>query len=340
MVAGYSTLAYRPDIQGLRAIAILLVILAHAEVSAFSGGFVGVDIFFVLSGYLITGCLVYEYATSGSLVLKNFYARRLKRLLPALLVMLISTVLLTPVLLSKHEALAQGSSVMYAVTWTSNLFFALSTMDYFNDLQTHDLFLHTWSLGVEEQFYLIWPVLLLLTFTLAARKVRRSEDHAPLFLMLGALFVIGIGLEWFLSIIRPMWAFYLMPSRIWQFALGACVFVWLHGIGDRGKNAPLIRVLATTSGWFGAIGLALIIGSAILLHRNLTYPGFWASLPSLGAALVIAAGQQSELKGVSRVLAHPALVWIGNRSYSWYLWHWPVLVLGFAMGVARPFVKL
>lgn len=137
------TFPYRRDIQSLRAIAIMLVVSAHAGIPAFSGGFVGLDLFFVLSGYLITGLLVREYESNGTIRLAGFFARRLKRLLPALFMMLSLIVLIAPVLLSSHEAREQSASVIYAVTWTSNLFFAFSNLDYFSGLQARDLFLHT-----------------------------------------------------------------------------------------------------------------------------------------------------------------------------------------------------
>lgn len=327
-------LPYRPEIQGLRAIAILLVVLAHANISVFSGGFVGVDVFFVLSGYLITGLLIHEYASCGIIRLAEFFARRLKRLLPALLVMLILVVIISSRLLSNHEAMEQNASAIYAATWTSNLFFAFSTLDYFAELKTRDFFLHTWSLGVEEQFYMAWPLLLLLLFTLLNRLYPGYSRHRTwLLLILGLFFLGSFYLSWYWTAIQPMWSFYLMPSRIWQFSLGAGVFVWSHNRGQYIEvNNPkgLWRLCSVR---FELIGLILIVGSAILLHPNVTYPGFLALLPSLGTALVIAAGHQVTAQGSGCLIGHPALVWIGNRSYSWYLWHWPVLMLGFSYGM-------
>jgi peptidoglycan/LPS O-acetylase OafA/YrhL len=340
-MANSATLSYRPDIQGLRAIAITLVVLAHAGVSAFPGGFVGVDVFFVLSGYLITGLLVREHASTGRIRLAAFIARRLKRLLPALLVMLVLVILIATALLSHYEVREQSASMVYAATWTSNLFFALSTLDYFSELQTRDLFLHTWSLGVEEQFYVIWPLLLLVTLAVLTRTLGRDGHHRQLIMVLGLLFAGSLVLSLYWAATLPLWSFYLMPSRIWQFALGAVVFAWFHG---RSRVSGDISAPDSSRLWSkasGVIGLFLIIGSALLLHPNLTYPGFWALIPSAGAALVIAAGHQSESRsnGTGSLLAHPALVWVGDRSYSWYLWHWPVLMLGFAWGMQNRLVE-
>lgn len=240
----------------------------------FSGGFVGVDVFFVLSGYLITGLLIREYTSYGTIQLAGFFAQRLKRLLPALLVMLSLVVLISSVLLSSHEAREQSASVIYAGTWTSNLFFAFSTLDYFSELQTRDLFLHTWSLGVEEQFYLVWPLLLLFTLTLMTRYLGRTRHHAQLLLVLSLFFVGSLGLSWYWTRTQPVWSFYLMPSRIWQFSLGAGVFVWFH-CRCQGVESANPKGLSRLYGiGCEVIGLILIIGSAVLLHPNLTYPGF------------------------------------------------------------------
>jgi len=331
------TLPYRKDIQGLRAIAIVLVILAHAKVSLFSGGFVGVDIFFVLSGYLITGLLLREYTHSGSIQIIFFLSRRLKRLLPSLLVMIALVTFVTPLLLSYYEFREQIVSLNYAATWTSNIFFALHRTDYFAELQTRDLFLHTWSLGVEEQFYLVWPLLLLLLLTYKTQRLKHYNLHTVMLVTFGLFFLLSLGLSLYWASINPLWAFYLMPSRIWQFSLGALVFVFFeHNYNKGGVSSVKARYLWNYIG--GIVGLLLIIGSAVFLNSDLNYPGLWALLPSLGAAMIIAAGSQGFVAGAGRILSHPILVWIGDRSYSWYLWHWPVLMLGFALGMQERFI--
>lgn len=328
-----STLPYRPDIQGLRAIAIVLVVLAHAGFTAFSGGFIGVDVFFVLSGYLITGLLINEHSCTGNIQLARFVARRLKRLLPTLLLMITLTTLASSLLISSYEFRSQISSAMYASTWTSNLFFAFTSFDYFSELQMRDLFLHTWSLGVEEQFYLVWPVFLLITLTLLTRLLGRNDHRAQLLLILSVMFIGSLGLSLYWTSTQPLWSFYLMPSRIWQFALGAIVFVWFDGHAQHKKGILEPRLSWALNLGSMISGLLLIIGSAVFMHPNMTYPGYWALLPSIGAALIIATGNQG-----GRTLSHPALVWIGDRSYSWYLWHWGVLMLGFSWGMQNRLV--
>ncbi|EGV17464.1 acyltransferase 3 [Thiocapsa marina 5811] len=211
-------------------------------------------------------------------------------------------------------------------------------MDYFNELAARDLFLHTWSLGVEEQFYLIWPPILLGIFLIARGDTHTARRHSIWWWGLGLLLVASLVLALFWTSTAPDYAFYLMPSRIWQFALGAVVFLALSETSPfnapRVADHPRIRSLLSSGiiAWPAlGCGLAMIAGSALFLHPQLGYPGFWALIPSLGTALVIAAGHDLA-GGQAGPLAHPALVWLGDRSYSWYLWHWPVLMLGFSLG--------
>ena len=323
---------FRLDLQGLRAIAVLLVVLSHAGVSTFAGGFIGVDVFFVLSGFLITGLLLHEYEETKRIALATFYARRLKRLLPALALMISVVFVLALFLLSHAEARAQLASAPFAATWTSNLFFSFRSVDYFDEIATHDLYTHTWSLGVEEQFYLVWPVLLLAIFRMTGflsadgERGRRRLLSALVIAMLASL---ALSLYWTSAL--PQSAFYQMPSRLWQLALGGIV----RCLGEARKrdSRPEDRILRWSQVAL-SVGLVLILGCAVCLSRNMAYPGFWALLPSLGAALTIAGGTILAHPSASfrSPLAHPALVWLGDRSYSLYLWHWPILVLGFALG--------
>ena len=211
---------YRTDIQGLRALAVLLVFFAHAGWTPFSGGFVGVDVFFVISGYVISQYLLKEYQLTQTLVLLNFYARRLQRLLPALVLMLITVAALSLLVLMPGEVDIQFHSAMNANFWVSNFFFHFSKLNYFGQGATESLFLHTWSLGVEEQFYLVWPIVLL--FGLGGLNWQGGrEERLPAVMLLILAASLMLSMYW--SQTSPSSAFYMMPSRIWQFALGGLV---------------------------------------------------------------------------------------------------------------------
>lgn len=316
--------AHRPDLQGLRAIAVLLVVLAHAEIPPFSGGFIGVDVFFVLSGYLISGLLIQEHEATGHIRLLEFYARRLKRLMPALLTMLCLTSLATWRLLSGDEARSMLASIPYAASWTSNLYFSFREFGYFDDLAMRDVFLHTWSLSVEEQFYLLWPILLPILL-LRSRNPNGAFDSRRACMRIGVftLATLAIAIGW--SSVSTNQAFYLTPARIWQFSLGTLVWLQCRRGNVTGTAPSAIGLL-----WGG---LVLIIGSAIAYHPDMAYPGGWALAPSAGAAMVIYAGSHSATGAMTNPLTDARLTWIGDRSYSIYLWHWPVLMLGLATGV-------
>jgi Predicted acyltransferases len=321
-------LGYRGDIEGLRAIAILLVVAAHANVPWLAGGFVGVDVFFVLSGYLITGLLLQEIEKTGHLQFANFYARRLRRLLPALLVMLVCTCLFAVVVLAPGEQGSQAVAAATASVWFSNFHFAFAKLDYFSPGAASNLFLHTWSLGVEEQFYLVWPALMLLAFG----AWRGKGNHARrLKVAMFAIAVISLAFCITLTRTAPQMAFYMMPLRAWQFAAGALVWLQFHPAYASNKDRSPQHHRLIVSRCAGWLGLGLILASALWLDANMAYPGWRSLLPTLGAAAVIAAGARDGNAGISNILSKQPLQAIGRVSYSWYLWHWPVLLLGGAL---------
>lgn len=312
-------LAFRGDIEGLRAIAILLVVGAHAKLPWLAGGFVGVDVFFVLSGYLITGLLVREIDATGTVNLLDFYARRVRRLLPALLLVIACTVAAAALLLAPFEQPEQATAAASASVWLSNFHFAFAKLDYFGGAAESNLFLHTWSLGVEEQFYLVWPWLVL--FLLGALRWQGSQlHHARLRNGLWAATLLCLALCVFLTWTQPAWAFYMMPARAWQFALGS-----LAGLALSCADAGRLHRFILSLGW---VGLAIILASAFLLTPQTPYPGIAALLPSLGAAGVLLSGAMAPGGGIGRWLALPPMQTLGRISYGWYLWHWPVLLLG------------
>lgn len=314
------------------------MVLSHTGLSSFAGGFIGVDVFFVLSGFLISGMLLEEMDRTGSIRLADFYSRRIRRLLPALLVMLGTVMWFTPRLLSDYEFREQTGSLIYAATWTSNFLFALSSNPYFAELRERDLFLHTWSLGIEEQFYLLWPILIL-ALALFARSTA-SNFRKWVYFSLCLLAVGSFALTQYWTASSPLWAFYLMPSRIWEFALGALAYIWLFETGNDRQHRTIQPLLKSRWVYIGYGGLMLILGSAVAMGTDTAYPSYRAAIPALGTVLLLVAGELAPEQGASRLLAHPALVWLGDRSYSLYLWHWPVLNIGFAWGMQQYFSEV
>ena len=325
--SGEYRLGFRGDIEGLRAIAILLVIGAHAGVPWLKGGFVGVDIFFVLSGFLITGLLVQEILNTGRLRFADFYIRRLRRLLPTLVVVLVTVGFLASLLLAPIEQTSQASAATAAIGWWSNIHFALGNLDYFSAGTNTNIFLHTWSLSVEEQFYLVWPALVYLLLSHSLLRVGVVRLRVGLIFVMLASFALCV----FATYRAPMLAFYMMPMRAWQFSLGG--LIWLYFKEPQNvlivtKGARIPHRLLTATAWLGLIAL---FGAVLFLGHEQPYPGFYALIPTLGAACVIAAGCRGTTTGASRLLSHRLLQSIGRISYAWYLWHWPILLLGCAL---------
>lgn len=312
---------FRPDIEGLRAVAILLVVAAHAGVPWLAGGFIGVDVFFVLSGYLITRLLTAELISTGRVDIVGFYARRFRRLLPALLLMLGVCMLLGAQVVPAALQGAQADAAGAAALWAGNLLFAFARLDYFDVASSENLFLHTWSLGVEEQFYLLWPLLLVVAFRARCRPAAASSHNLIQVLWLVA--VVSFVACILVANVEPRYAFYLMPTRAWQFALGGLAGLYFKERGGGGLEAPLWTAVL---GW---LGLAGILIAAVVLSENARYPGILALLPTLCTLMVLICGTRLPQFSVSQLLSQPAMTAIGRMSYSWYLWHWPVLVLGY-----------
>jgi peptidoglycan/LPS O-acetylase OafA/YrhL len=293
-------LHHRNDIDGLRSIAVLPILLFHAGVSALPGGFLGVDIFFVISGYLITGILARDMAAER-FSLWRFYQRRAVRIFPALFAMLAAVLVIGVVVLLPNELARLGTSAAASAAFVSNIFF-WHTVDYFGGLAETKPLLHTWSLGVEEQFYLFFPVLLL-----AARRWLPRLVVPLLWVAVVGSFALG----WVLAQSYPTGAFYLIPTRAWELAIGGLV-----ALGAFPKLGAGARQAAAVA------GLALIVASIVVIDASWSIPSPW-SLPScLGAALLIAYGEGAL---TARVLTLSPMRWVGAISYSLYLWHWPII---------------
>ena len=301
--------ASRADIQGLRAVAVLLVVFYHAGVPGLTGGFIGVDVFFVISGFLITGLLAREAATTGRIAFGRFFARRARRLLPAALVVTAVTVLCALWIYPPLEQREIVSGARAASLYIGNLWLAGRSIDYLGGGAESNPLLHMWSLAVEEQFYLAWPFVV--AFGMRAAGGRRCG------LMIVVLSVVSLAACVAMTWRAQPWAFFLMPFRAWQFGAGALVQIALLR-GFRFDNEAWPRAVA----WGG---LALIAASAVGLDTSRLYPGLWALAPTIGTAGVLL-GIHASGRGVGALLSIAPLPFIGDLSYSWYLWHWPFLV--------------
>jgi peptidoglycan/LPS O-acetylase OafA/YrhL len=315
---------FRADIEGLRGVAVLLVLFFHAGLG-FSGGYVGVDIFFVISGYLITGMLLREIEETGRVSLKNFYARRARRLLPAASLVLVLTLVASIFILPPLLIPGVGTDIAAAALYVSNLAFAHRAVDYFAIGSAPSPILHFWSLSVEEQFYMFWPALLLLV-TRKTMKPRRNVGIAITFIAVSS-FLFAL---WLLPRSQP-WAFFSLPTRAWELALGGLLAVSAR------RLARIPKVIAALLGW---VGLGAVIFSGIFSRNSAAFPGIPALLPTLGAALIILSGMNPLIQGPIKVLGQRITLFFGRISYSLYLWHWPLLVLPLAGTVGKLSVAL
>ncbi|HEY2400611.1 MAG TPA: acyltransferase family protein [Steroidobacteraceae bacterium] len=300
----------RTDIEALRAIAILLVVAFHCHIAALPGGFIGVDVFYVLSGYLITGLLVTEAEKTSSLNLWRFYAKRVRRLLPAASLVLLTTLIMGAIVFSPRELELTAHAARANALYVSNLYFSRSASDYFSARVTFNPLLHTWSLSVEEQFYVFWP--LLIALGLLVWRSRRG-----LIAVMALLTVVSFAVNLWLTDHDRVVAFYALPTRAWEFGLGA-----LATLVPRGA-LRLNRATWMAIGWLGVL---LILGSTFIISSIQPFPGWRALIPVIGTVLTLIAGAEQPLVGVGAVFNTAPLQTLGGLSYSWYLWHWPFLV--------------
>ncbi len=311
-------LTYRQHIDGLRAVAVLAVVAFHAGVPWLPGGYVGVDVFFVVSGFLITGLLLREFEARGDISLVGFYERRVRRLAPALLLVLAVTLALGAVYLVPIGGEQQGlaKSTIATLLLGSNVWFAHATGGYFDAPAAAQPLLHTWSLSVEEQFYLAWPALLLLA---GRRALRRNADPARAAAVVLALVgLVSLALSIITTRTHPEFAFFGSPTRAWEFAIGGLAFFVVR---RRSTPLPWARPLA----W---LGLAAVLWACATFSESATpFPGWRAGIPALGAALVILGGEHDPRGACARLLSLRPMVFVGLLSYSLYLWHWPLLVV-------------
>lgn len=306
---------FRPDIEGLRAIAVLSVMVYHVAPQLIPGGFIGVDIFFVISGFLITSHLASEHVRTGKISLARFYARRALRLIPAATATLVGTAVAIALFVPRASWAQFGgdaiAAAFYAVNWT----LAAQSIDYLAEDNAVSPVQHFWSLAVEEQYYLIWPVLMLVA-AFVAGLVKQTNRRG--FAVMGVLVTIAsAGWAMFEFQQQNPAAYFVTTTRLWELAVGSVVAI----IYPRLLRATSGKALATL------VGLAAIVASMWVIRETLQWPNPWALPPIAGAALVLGAGGGTSPTWAERVLGIAPLVWVGGLSYSLYLWHWPVVVV-------------
>jgi peptidoglycan/LPS O-acetylase OafA/YrhL len=308
---GHMNVRFRPDIEGLRAVAVILVVLYHAGLPFLQGGFVGIDMFFVVSGYLITSLLAQELNSSGGINLSRFYARRARRLLPALILVVIVVCLIQAVIVSPLVQVNVLKAALATILYSSNLYFAHTQMHYFAQGLNTEPLLHAWPLAVVQQFYLVWPILLLLLWS-AVKSVRSR------ILIIAAITVISfIGCVWLTALNRAA-GFYLLPPRAWEFTIGGLLAL----VPLRWMTAP-----EPLCAWLGAAGLTASVLCGILMADSARYPGYAAAAPVLATLAALQAGAGAPHSLTARVLKSRPLQYFGRISYSTYLWHWPILMM-------------
>ncbi|CAB4535592.1 unannotated protein [freshwater metagenome] len=295
-----------PHIQSLRALAALLVLIYHADL--LPGGYIGVDIFYVISGYLITNLLLREIEERNNLAFAAFYARRFKRLLPASFLVVLTTGITGWAVLPSTYRADFGRDLIAASTYISNFLFALWNADYQNLGSTPSPFIHFWSLAVEEQFYLFWPIIILILFRLKGRKG----------VFYGVLAVASFSFIFSLYLTEgsPVWSFYILPTRAWELAIGALILFASERMRERIFSRPQ----------WGLLALLLIVGSSIIYNENTSFPGTAAIIPVLATALLILSMNKWP-PFLDKTSRHGVVQWLGKISYPLYLWHWPVLVI-------------
>ena len=313
----------RRDVQGLRAVAVGLVVADHAGIGWLAGGFVGVDVFFVLSGYLITQLLVRELRASDRVSVSAFYARRARRILPAAGVVLAAVAVYSAYELLVTRAAEIGVDVLWAAAFLANVHFASVETDYFAAGTPASPVQHFWSLAVEEQFYLVWPALLAVVAWSVRRRARDGSAAGRVIVhatwLVAAVWLLSLAWSVHDTATSPAAAYFSTPARAWELATGALLAL----------GAPTVRRLpAMARPLLSAIGLSAICLAAVAFDPKTPFPGWAALLPVLGTAAVLAAGVERDDVGVSRLLGWRPVTWVGDVSYSLYLWHWPVLLLG------------
>jgi len=305
---------FRPDIEGLRAVAVIMVMLDHAGLAILNGGYIGVDVFFVLSGFLITGLLLKEVRDSGTISLGTFYARRARRLLPAATLVLLVTVVGSYQVFGENRANRIAEDAQWSALFASNFRFIQQGTDYLGAQQPPSPLQHYWSLAVEEQFYVVWPLVIMALAAVAKGLSMRLKLGVALGLLIAGSFAYSIHL----TRIDATTAYFSPFPRASELAMGALLAV----------AVPLLSRIPRAAGvvmsWSG---VAIIVATGFLYDPTTTFPGAAIALPVMGAVLAVAGGTVAPEGGAETILKRAPLQWVGKLSYSLYLWHWPVILL-------------
>ena len=309
---------FLPHVQGLRAIAVLCVVLYHFWPGRITGGYIGVDIFFVISGFLITSHLMREVTATGTVKLGQFWARRARRLLPASLLVLLfcAVVVMSPYLMPTSALPNEVREILSSTFYVENWYLALNSADYLNHSGSPTTVQHYWSLSLEEQFYVMWPLIMLLAAWIGVKFFRGARRRAIL-VALGIVTVVSFAFCVVFTITNPAPAYFVTFGRMWQFGIGAMIAL-----------VPMLRVRnAIGSFVLGWAGILLLVYVTFTFDGQTPFPGYMAALPTLGAAAVIAASNSDRWWYPTRILSIRPAQFVGDISYSLYLWHWPLIII-------------
>jgi peptidoglycan/LPS O-acetylase OafA/YrhL len=317
--------AFLPEVQALRALAVMLVVVYHFWPDRLRGGYIGVDVFFVISGFLITSHLHRELLTRGTVSLRAFYARRARRLLPASMLVLVAATLATWLFLPVTRWAATAKEVLASTFSVQNWLLATRAVDYSALDDAASPVQHFWSLSVEEQYYLVWPSLILVLVAVGRRK---GADRPYRLVLPGILVVTGLSLAYSLyaTAHNPAAAYFVTPTRIWELGVGAVLALWMRNRAarPRGPRSTWPHVPPVALRW---VGVAAVLTSAVLFSSASAFPGWLALVPVLGTAAVIAAGETGSRDPLGPLFALAPTQFLGAVSYSLYLWHWPALLI-------------
>lgn len=323
---------FRPEIQALRALAVLLVVAYHLQPTLLPGGYIGVDIFFVISGFLITSHLLREAERTGSVDLRAFFAGRARRILPAAMLVIVVVLFASFLILPTSQWGALGTQALASALSVQNWVLAADSVDYLASDQAPGPLQHFWSLGVEEQFYLFWPLLVVVACwyaksgVFASKASRMTVCRRVLWITFGLVTVLSLGYSIFTGYSGDVAGYFTTTTRVWELSVGGLLALAAHARASEELRLPCWVTAGTTRNLLVLVALAAIFWAALSYDAHTVFPGVAAAVPVLSCAIVIAAGATSGPGSVHRLVRWAPVQWVGLASYSLYLWHWPLIV--------------